>query len=200
MGGCAEARRRAALAATLLWLPGCFSGHLLDAARRREQPVAIREAATDGARLLLVWDARISDDVGRDRGGAIRGGAIPLAELAAAVPRPRPLAPSGPPWATAARLPIRRNPDGLVPCAAEKPPPSSRVRDEVVVSDLSDPTAAWLAVRLAGRCVGLVPLAALARTGFAPWVWPLLPAAALVDLAVVPPLLLFAPAVIAVGE
>lgn len=200
MAGSAENRRLAVLAAAVLLAPGCFTGHLLDAARRREHPVAIREAATDGGRLLLVWNARVTDDLGQDRGTETRGASIRLAELAATRPRPQAFAPSTRPWRAATPLVIRRKPEVVAPCTDEEPVPSAPARDEVVVSDLSDPITAWLAVRLGGQCFGPVPLANLSRTRFAPWVWLLLPPATMLDLAVAPPLLLFAPAVIAMGE
>ncbi len=45
-----------------------------------------------------------------------------------------------------------------------------------------------------------VPAAAFTRLRVAPWVWPLMPAALVVDAAIGPILLFFAPAIMVVGE
>src|SRR2546427_2511292 len=58
-------RHGIALALLALGAQGCLTGHLLDAARRREQPVAYHDASIDGGRLLLGYSAVVSDDQGR---------------------------------------------------------------------------------------------------------------------------------------
>ncbi len=67
-------RRRASAVVLLLALPGCVMGHVVDAGRRRETPVAVTAAGVDDDRLLIRYVATVTDD-----GGAPLGG-----------PRPRP--------------------------------------------------------------------------------------------------------------
>lgn len=204
MVGCAETRRAALLLALVLAAPGCFTGHLLDAARRREHPIALREAWIDGDRLVLAWDAEITTDLGEPLGRAARAGAIPLARLdgplaADAVPLERrdaaaPVAPG------AARLAVDPPEAGAVACARATGEPVAVVSGGDGIAIRRDGAAAVLVLRTGGRCLGPVPLAGLAACTTAAWAWPLAVPALLLDAAIVPPLLLFAPAVITMGD
>ncbi len=60
---------------------GCLTGHLLDAARRREQPVAFRQAFVDVDRLLLAYTALVTDDLGEPLARRERRAALALADL-----------------------------------------------------------------------------------------------------------------------
>src|SRR5206468_13074763 len=74
-------RHGIALALLALGAQGCLTGHLLDAARRREQPVAYHDASIDGGRLLLGYSAVVSDDQGRHLERTERRAALALADL-----------------------------------------------------------------------------------------------------------------------
>src|SRR5262245_46827364 len=79
--GCCRRRRAVALAVLVATLPGCVTGHLFDAARRRERPLAITAARLDGDRLLVRYTAQITDDAGEKLGTTEAAAAIPLAAL-----------------------------------------------------------------------------------------------------------------------
>ncbi len=188
-----------ALAALVTTTTGCFTGHLLDAARRRERAVAVREAWIDRTSLVLVWDALVTTDLGEPRGRATRAGAIPLDALtrplaADAVPvEERDRAAPMPPQAV--QLPLRYTVRPDAACAESPEDPEA-----VVLVPAEDVTSSALVVRHGDQCLGPLPLAGLASSSIAAWAWPLLPSALLLDAAVVPPLLFFAPAVITMGE
>src|SRR2546426_12310682 len=94
-------RHGIALALLALGAQGCLTGHLLDAARRREQPVAYHDASLDGGRLLLGYSAAVSDDQGRHlQRTERRGGAPPPPP-----PPPGPPPPAPPPPPPPARAP-----------------------------------------------------------------------------------------------
>src|SRR5262249_20631671 len=77
-------RRPAALALLAAVLPGCVTGHLLDAARRRERPVAVTAAAIGRGRLVVGSTVEGPNDAGERLGTANGVAAIPLATLRAA--------------------------------------------------------------------------------------------------------------------
>src|SRR5262249_58836768 len=104
-------RRPAALALLAALLPGCVSGHLLDAARRRERPIAVTAAAVDGDRLVIRYTAEVQNDAGDRLGTADGAAAIPPPTGRAAQPpaagAPAPAPPSPAPARIGAPGPLR---------------------------------------------------------------------------------------------
>lgn len=171
--------RRAAVLLLLPLLAGCTSGHLLDRARTRETLAAHRGVWIDDARLVVAWDATVTDHRGRRVGRATRVTAVPLEPLR----RPEP-----PPVDTVPTEALSR-----IPASPGRPMPldgaSATVRDDgaLVVHDPPAPDAV------------LYP-GTLTRIPIAPWVWPLLLVTAAIDAVATPVLVLFAPAVIVPGD
>src|SRR5215470_14260708 len=81
MACCRERRWLALGLALATGSSGCLSGHLLDAGRRRERPMAIRAASLDGDRLLVRYTTEVTDDAGTPLGAAEGAAALPLAAL-----------------------------------------------------------------------------------------------------------------------
>jgi len=195
MACCRERRWLALGLALATGSSGCLSGHLLDAARRRERPVAIRAASVDGDRLLVRYTTEVTDDTGARLGAAEGAAALPLTALRTTV------APAAdavqPVWISPAQV-TRGQSIGLrdgatderAGCAA---PPEL----EVVRRDGRDVAIAW---RDDGITWAPVPTAGLTRIRTAPWAWPLVPVTLAADAVAVPVLLFFAPAVLVVGE
>src|SRR6266852_3302951 len=167
---------------------GCLTGHLLDAARRREQPVAFHQAFVDGDRLLLAYTALVTDDLGEPLARRERRAALALADLrrgdlaADAFPVARladdaPL--GGQPTALGAGGDRR---DRSSPFLEIEEAPSGRPLRFVLHEPRGGPYAPFYS-------------AALTRTRTSAWVYPLLPLALAIDAATDPVLLFFAPAV-----
>jgi hypothetical protein len=171
-----------------LALQGCVTGHMLDYAREIERPVAYRDAALDGDRLLLAYDTVVINERGRRLARRARRAAVALADLERDLPvdafpvvrlpddtalTGRHVALDGRPGETPA-LEIETGPDGR--------------QTSFVLHDAKDgPRRAFQS-------------AALSRTHVAPWIYPLLPLAFAVDAVSNPVLLLFAPAVMMIGD
>jgi len=187
--------RAAALVVLALTTPGCVTGHLLDAARRRDLPVSVDEAALDGDRIVLGYAAVVVDDRGRPCGGRARRAAIPLAALrrgglaagaggASAIER----------LPTAAPLPGITLP--LVRGGAAHPAPP--------FVELADPDAGgatFLRLHEAGAgATAALPVAALTEIRTEPWVYALVPLSTAFDLATVPPLLLLGVPLLVFGD
>jgi hypothetical protein len=184
--------RRAALLAATALLPGCVTGHLVDAARRRERPVAVETAALDRDRLLLAYTALVTDDLGARLGRRERRAAVALADIRRGdtpvedfpVERLPDAAPFG-----GRSLPLRAYPDGT---GGQAP--------ALLIERAADGRLLRLAVSEGGNVSPPVAAGMLGRESTAPWVWPLLPIGLAVDAVVVPVLLFFAPAVILMGD
>jgi hypothetical protein len=189
---------RLALALLALAASGCMTGHALEAARRREQVLAYREAFLDGNRLVLGYRALVSNDEGEPVAERDRWAAIELADLRG--PRVPPVEDfpvawlDGPP--TGGRPAVLRisDADSAGPCTAADAPYLDVERVDgrhtrVVLRDAQAPTP-------------YAPLhsAALTRVSTVPWVYPLVPLTLAVDAVVDPVLLFFAPAVLVVGD
>lgn len=194
MASCAE---RAGLVALLaIALPGCVTGHLLDAARRRERPVAITGAALDGDGVVLRYDAEVTDDAGVPIGARTAAVAVPLETFRTATA----LAAEAVPWR---RVAAGRSPAGRsVPLIRGPDAPGTRPDGpalHVQAEDGRDTALVWRDAPGAAPG-GAVPTAAFTRIDTAPWVWPLLPGGLAIDVVVTPILVFFAPAVMVVGE
>jgi len=184
---------RRAIALVALGTQGCLTGHLLDAARRREQPVAYREVFVDGDHLLLAYTALVTDDLGAPLARRERRAAIALADLrrgdrttdAFPVVRLRDDASlPGQPVALAASDHGGR---GRAPFLALERGADDRPVRFVLHAAGEDPYPPFYS-------------AALTRTSTEAWVYPLLPLSLVVDVATDPVLLFFAPAVIVPGD
>lgn len=187
-----SSRCAAALAALTLVAPGCVTGHLLDAARRRERPVEIEAASLDGERLVLAYAAQASDDRGHPLFRAERRAAVPLGQLRDG---------SRPTDAyTIAWLP------------AEGPLPGRAL--PVVRPGELPPAPTFVAIAAAGEAGAPVvhlrgaddvaaagfPAAALTRRTTAPWSYALLPLTVAFDAATLPPLAVLGLPLLAFGD
>ncbi len=81
-------RRVAAVLALALLLPGCLTGHLVAAARRREYAREIQSVSRGEGGTVIHYTAEVTDDDGASRGTVVRtarlegdGPAPPLREL-----------------------------------------------------------------------------------------------------------------------
>jgi hypothetical protein len=165
---------------------GCVSGHLLDAARRREAPTALAAVALDGPDLVVMVRTETVTDLGRPVGRGLTRARVPLADLARDLP--------------IEALPVRFEravppPPGrpllVIGADTQAPPPFAR---------LTMYDAPALTVRTQDAEYPPLHLDALTRVHYAPWAWAVMPAAVAVDAVIAPPLLLLAPAVMLVGD
>jgi hypothetical protein len=191
-------RRPAALAVLAAVLPGCVSGHLLDAARRRERPIAVTAAAVDGDRLVIRYTAEVQNDAGDRLGSADGAAAIPLATLRATQsPAADAVSPS---W-----LSLSGAVGGGVPVTIERAGHGGAGATcagpvlEVIAKDGRDTALVWRDPPGAPPYAP-VPLAALTRSRTAPWAWPLMPPMLAVDAVLTPVLVILAPSVMVLGE
>ena len=196
MASC-RSHRPAALALLAAVLPGCVSGHLLDAARRRERPVAVTAAAVDGDRLVVRYTAEVQNDAGERLGTTEGAAAVPLATLRAAE---SPAADAvSPVWLSPSRA------GSGVPIAIERVDRSGGAATcagpvlEVVAKDGRDTALVWRDAPGAPPHAP-VPLAAFTRSRTAPWAWPLMPPMLAVDAVLTPVLVILAPSVMVLGE
>jgi hypothetical protein len=177
-------------------LPGCMTGHLLDAARRRERPVVVTGAGLDGDRLLVRYTVEVSDDAGHVLDATEGAAAVPLVALRATA------APGADAVAVARIAPARvarGQPVSLVRAATGGSGACAGPSLEVVETDGRDVALLWHDG--GGAAAGApLPTAALTQLRIAPWVWPLVPATLAVDAVATPVLLFFAPAVLLIGE
>lgn len=181
-------RRSFVLALFALATQGCVTGHLLDAARRIERPIAYREAAVDGDDLVLRYAAAVTDDNGKPLGRAERRAAIALADVRANRPVTSFPAKHLDDHGTLAGRPIplaRR--DGAGPVLTVEDAPDGRPFRLVLDGDGDGPPGAFYS-------------AALTRRRTALWAYPLLPFTLAFDAATNPVLLFFAPAVIVFAD
>lgn len=182
----------AALTLVTLGNEGCVTGHLFDAALRREQPVSYHDALIDGDRLALGYTALVTKDSGKVLARRERRAALSLTAL------------------RRQDLPVEAFP---VEYLADDSPLAGR-RLALEGKDGTSGAPAYLEIETApdGRETRFVlhdsdggPYApfyssALTRTSTAPWVYPLLPFGAAVDLATFPILLFFFPVMLLIGE
>lgn len=186
MASSTEAPRRAALVLAFL-ATGCLSGHLLDAARRREVPTAVAAVSLDHADLVVTVRTATVTDLDRPVGEGVARARIALADVARAVPVESLRVRWQPAIDPAGGRPLLVLADDTVTA----PPPVARLAR-------TGPPA--LLLRTDARPYPPLYLEALVRRRYAPWVWAVMPAAVVADAIIVPPLLLFAPAVITVGD
>ncbi len=186
------AKAGAALLLLALGSAGCVTGHLFDAALRREQPLSYHDALIDGDRLVLEYTALVTNDSGKPLGRKERRAALSLTDL------------------RRHDLPLEAFP---VEHLADDSPLGGR-RLPLATDGRAGGSLAYLAIEAApdGRETSFVlhdsgggPYApfyssALTRTSTAPWVYPLLPIGAVVDAATVPILLTFFPVILLIGD
>jgi len=182
----------------LVAAPGCFTGHLLDRGRRVESPVAFRDVVVAGDRLLVRYDAVVTDDLGAPLGEATRWASVPLAELrgrasvAADALDPEWLddAAARAAGGTALALCPADPAADAAACAVAGP------RAAVTVDD----DGSNLALRVVDAPLAPLPATALTRIETAPWVWPLVPVAVAIDVVTTPPLVLASPVFFLFGD
>lgn len=174
----------AALAAVLVATSGCVTGHLLDVGRRREYVASVREAWVDGDRLVIGYDARVTDDNGRTLGRTPRWIVVPLAGVTTpATLRPEPLRS----WDRSGRPVAVWDGTGTPPA-----PPFLRVTPAedgdllLAYEEPADPATLYAS--------------ALTQVWTTPWVYLLVPFTLAFDLVTTPPLVAMAPAVLVMGE
>jgi hypothetical protein len=191
MGGFTRRRAWAALAFLMLASEGCVTGHLFDAALRREQPLAYHDALVDGDRLTVGYTTLVTNDAGRIVGRKERRAAISLTALrrndlpVEAFPVEH-LADDAP--LTGRRLAIgAEDREGGAPgyLGTEAGPNGREVRF-VLHDSVGGPYAPFYST-------------ALTQTSTAPWVYPLLPLGVAVDLATFPILVVFFPVMLLIG-
>ncbi len=182
----------AALVLLTLGSEGCVTGHLLDAALLREQPLSYHDAFIEGDELRLGYTALVTNDAGKVRGRRERRAALSLAVL------------------RRGDFPVEAFP---IEHLADDAPLTGR-RLALATQDGVGAAPAYLEIDAApdGRETRFVlhdsdggPYApfysnALTRTSTAPWVYPLLPIGAAADLAVFPILVTFLPLMLLVGD
>jgi hypothetical protein len=192
MGGSTRRRTWAILAFLMLPNEGCVTGHLFDAALRREQPLSYHDALVDGDRLTLGYTALVTNDAGRVVGRKERRAAIALAalrrhDLPVEVFPVEHLADDAP--LTGRRLAIgAKDGEGGPPGYLETDvSPDGREMRFVLHDSVGGPYAPFYS-------------SALTQTSTAPWVYPLLPLGVAVDLATFPILLVFFPVMLLIGS
>jgi len=188
----------AALAVLAVGAQGCLSGHLLDAARRRERVIAYREAFTDGSRLLVRYTAEVTNDAGEPVERHDRWATIALDDLRA----PEPPAVEAFPVGRGAPEAPRRRGQPVPLWVAEDGTPATALSAPALQIRSIDGRHVSFVFRDASSVDGCRPFysAALTRVSTNRWFYPLLPLTLAVDAVADPVLLLFAPAVIVVGE
>ena len=181
-----------ALVLLLLGNLGCVTGHLFDAALRREQPFAYHDARIDGDRLTLVYTALVTNDAGkplarRERRAAISLSALHRQDLLVESFPVEHLADDAP--LTGRRVAIAtQDGEGIDPPSLEvEAAPDGRQERFVLHDPVGGPYAPFYS-------------SALTRTSTALWVYPLLPFGAAVDLATFPILLTFFPIFLSAGD
>jgi hypothetical protein len=168
---------------------------LLDAARRRERVLAYREAFTDGERLVLRYDALVTNDVDEPIERTRRWASVALPDLREA----RAVGDVPVEWLASDHALARRTHGVPVPmsAAAEPSPPAPFL--DVRREDGRDVAVAFHPADGPDGSVVFYS-GSLTRSRTAPWVYPLVPFAAAVDLVSNPVLLFLAPIVIVLGE
>jgi hypothetical protein len=175
---------RALALGALLLSSGCVTGHLLDLGRRREYLESVREAWVTQDRLVIRYDARVTDDDGRAVGRTERWAAVALADLATTtVPQVEHLRS----WSGAGRRVAIRDgtgapPDAPLLCV-------TRVAEEnlrLAYEEPADP--------------GVLYANAVTDVWTTPWIYPLMPLTLAFDLVTTPPLAMMAPAILVMGE
>ncbi len=169
-------------------MQGCVTGHMLDYAREIERPVAYREAALDGNRLLLAYDTIVINERGRRLARRERRAAVALADLERDLP--------------VDAFPVVRLPDDA-PLTGQRVALDGRRSETAALEIETAPDGRQTSFVLHDARDGprrTFQSAALSRTHVAPWIYPLLPLGLAVDAVSNPVLLFFAPAVMVIGD
>jgi hypothetical protein len=163
-------------------LPGCWSGHLFEAGRRRETVVRYERAFLVGERLRLDYSVEVRNRRGEPLRREQRSASVALAALAA---RPE-LPVDAVPVEVSRRLPEPAGePVALARGASEAAAAATPLVLAIRHEDGSD---VGFTLRRAHpeEDLGQLRSGALVRDRTAPWVYPLLPFSAALDVAVVP--------------
>jgi hypothetical protein len=162
---------------------GCATGHLVDRARRWEQPISYERAAIADGTLSVVYVAAERDQFWRSLATRRRVAAVPLAQFAHDEP------------SVEAALSVEKVRVDHLPDDAE--PAGTPVHLHIEPEEAGEPRL--FAPDSEGGDLYLHP-AVLTRQWVEPWVYPLLPFAVVYDAVAIPVLLVFAPAVIIPGD
>lgn len=171
-------------------LPGCVTGHLFAAARRRERPVTIMAAGVEPGHLVVAYTAEVTDDDGALLGTVARAAAVPWAAVTA------PVSPAADAVTVTWVEPTRVATDDVV--AVDRTGHSQGPAVYVATRDGVDDTLVWHDG--AGSAHAPLPLNALTRQRTEPWVWPLVPVALLGDAVIMPVLVLLWPSTLVTGD
>lgn len=183
----ASSTERLLALALVVGATGCFSGHLLDAARRRDLPAALVAVGLDGDDVVVTMRTRTVTDLDRPAGCGMTRARVRLDDLARNLPvedLPVRFERAGPPHPGRPLLVLT----------------SDAVSAPVPVARLDEGPAPALTIETREATYPPLHLVALTRHRYEPWAWLLMPGALAVDAVTVPPLLFFAPAVIMVGD
>ena len=162
---------------------GCATGHLVDRARRWEQPISYEQAAIVDGRLSVVYIAAERNQFWRQLATRRRVAAVPLAQFTNDEP------------SVDAALSVEAVEVERLPDDAELA--GTPVHLHIQPEEAGEPRL--FASDSEGGALFLHP-AVLTRKWIEPWLWPLLPFVAVYDAVTVPVLLVFAPAVIIPGD
>lgn len=171
-------------------LPGCMTGHLFAAARRRERPVTIMAAGAEPGDLVVVYTAEVTDDDGAVLGTVARAAAVPWAAVTA------PASPAADAVAVTWVAPARVAASQVV--VIDRAGLTQGPAVYVATRDGGDDTLVWHDGT--GSAYAPLPLNALTRQRTEPWVWPLVPVALLGDAVIMPVLVLLSPSILVTGD
>lgn len=179
--------RRLLLALCALAAQGCVTGHMVDYAREIERPVAYRGAALDGDRLLLAYETVTINERGRRLARHERRAAVAVSDLERNLPVDAFPVVRLPDDGQLTGRPVALDARGGKPSLEIETAPDGRQVAFVLHDAPGAPRRSFQS-------------AALSRTHVAPWIYPLLPFGLVVDAVSNPVLLLFAPAVMVIGD
>lgn len=194
MASCSRRRLPGVLAAALCALPGCISGHLLNASRVNESVVEYTAAYSDGTELWLAYEVELAG-AGLRAGSEPRAAVVALRDLRAQPEIPvdtfplRRLARPDAIGKGLERVPIRSEPAGGGAARAEAADAAAPL---AVVVRVRDGAAEGFELRSAAAGTdgepppGRFHSEALGRTRNAWWVYPALPFGVAVDLVLAP--------------
>jgi hypothetical protein len=182
-----------ALLACVAWgAEGCVTGHLFDAARRRDRPIVYDDARVDQDRLVLTYTALVTNDLGQPLGRGERRASLALADLR----RPDlPVEDFPVEWLADHATP-RGDPVLLVPFGR---PPGAALFLEIEDGSDGRPQRLVLHATDQQRYPAFYS-SALTRTSTALWVYPLVPLGLAVDAVTMPLLVVLSPVVWGIGD
>ena len=174
------ARALAALLLACTALPGCWTGHLLESARRWESTLRYERAFRAGDRLYLEYDVAVRDRRGEELRRGRRRAVLALSDLAERPEHPIDELPvefdARPAPGDAEPVPLLRERGGAPAAALVLRVVDGAERETGLTLEApGDPATA-----------GRLHSGSLTRDRMAPWAWPLVPVALVLDAGVLP--------------